>query len=663
MQSKRSLWAAMFVIVVCPLCVFAEDRTWTDREGKFSVEAMLLDFDGENVKLKKKEDGKTVSIALEKLSLPDQAYVKKMMADIGGGKAEKSESPFEEVNENAPKPTPKKTKPVKVEEDEESNTEETTNSGGAFTGKIPVTRLSAAPSIRVDRATATWSAPPDPAKYAKLDFKPNLPNFTYGKQDIFTNVAVEGFCFADDAPEKILAAVSLKFRNDSKTTKVFIGDMKTGGVLSQTWPAQLKPLGLSPDGTQALFGQVSGRSSDKITHLTLSDTTQPKLPCVAAFAPFAEKTDRSDSESEIKWADWIDNEHILVQSKRGLIVLIRAKNGAAVWTLDGTNIGDVTLSPGKKYLIANATHNSHYLLETQTGKPIGELVPADGGKFGFPVKFAFSQNGERIAVYEGSAIHILEMKNGTAKKPFYIGDKHVTNMWWVSDTHVLCGDTLVETVEQLPIWNYTDIDKKDVFFAGCLWHAPRIRSNDSSFYVADAVIPHPGMPVLPKLPDDQKYCVHPGMAVNLAVDGAIPDSAKLREHETKNLTDNGFNVTSDAQITLAVRLQAEASQEGEWASSPFASGGPFGPRGPSVGKATYTPYKYSFSFEKDGKTLWTISTSSGSPTFSVSELAGNKTLQDVVTEKSKPKSDWYFRVKIPPRIPFDKAGTSALFRN
>ena len=666
MQSlKLPLWTVTFVLAVFALCVFAEDRTWTDRDGKFSVEAMLLDFDGETVKLKRKDTGKTVSISLEKLSLPDQVYVKKMVADIGGGTADKTENPFEEVDD-APKPTkpatsaaspPTRVKPEKVEDNKESDEEErATNPGGAFTGKIPITRLSAAPSIRTDRVTTTWSAAPDPAKNRKLDFKPNPPNFMYGKQDFFTNVNIERLCFAEDAPEKILAAASLKSRNDSAITKAFFGDMKTGRVFSQTWPVRLRPLGLSPDGTRALFGQVRGHFN-KMTHLTVADTTQAKLPCIAAFAPFAEKASRlSDSESEIKWADWIDNEHIIAQSSSGLIVSMQVKNGAAVWTLDGTNIGDVILSPGKKYLIARANHDSYYLLETAAGKPIGELAPRGGGKFGFPTKFAFSPDGERIAVYAGSSIHVLEIKNGIAGEPFYIGQRHVSNMWWVSDVHVLCGETLVETVEQLPIWIYSGGNAKDVFFADRLWHTSSTKKKDSSFYVVDAVIPHPGMPTLPKLPDEQKFCVRPGMAVNLMVDSAIPDSAKLREHLLNALAENGLEFSSGAPLLLAVRMRAEAPKEGEWATGPFGHGG-------SVGKASYIPYTYSLTFEKNGQPLWTISSSSGAPTIPLNELSGNRSLQDLITERSKPKSDWYFTVRLPKKIPFDKAGTSAIFRD
>ena len=666
MQSlKLSLWTVMIVFVALSLRVLAEDRTWTDREGKFQIEAMLLDFDGTDVKLKRKDDGKTLSIALEKLSLPDQAYVKKTMTELGGGAADKSENPFQEVDDTVPKPekpVPRAPLPPKksatTDDDEEATAEASAGPHGAFRGQVPVTRLSSAPAIRPERASASWSAEPDPAKFRKIDFRPYVQGFVYGKLDVGAHPAIEGIAFGDDAPEKILTALSINTGRDSKATKVFVGDLKTGVVRSQTYPAHLKVLGLSPDGTQALFMQKTGKSAFDFTHLTVADTTQAKLPCVGVLFPFAEKGDRSSMNTRISSADWIDNEHILVRGGQGILALIQAKNGYALWALDGSSAGGMVFSHGKKYVIATAKNNNHYLLETKTGRPIGLLRPAQEYKLGALTKFAFSLNGELIAAYDGGLVHLWEMRNGRAKEPFFVGfgiGGGKQELRWADDVHLLCGGTLIETVEQIPIWNYSDVHESDVFFAGRLWHASRANFINTSFYIADAEVPHPGMPKLPELSETQKFCVRPGLEIRLTVDSAIPDSTRLREHVAKNLAANGLKVVSGAPITLAVRMQTEAPQEGEWATR-------FG-LGDRVGKATYTPYRYSFSVEQGGKTLWTISQRSGSPSVALSDLAGNRSLQDVVAEKSKPKSDWYFGVNIPRRIPFDKAGTSTLFRD
>ena len=46
----------------------AEERTWTDNTGKFSVEAEFVDIDDGNVRLKRSNTGKVISVPLKRLS-------------------------------------------------------------------------------------------------------------------------------------------------------------------------------------------------------------------------------------------------------------------------------------------------------------------------------------------------------------------------------------------------------------------------------------------------------------------------------------------------------------------------------------------------------------------------------------------------------------------
>lgn len=67
--------AVVAVLLVCAIHA-AEQRTWTDNTGKFSVEAELVEVkDGQAVL--KRSDGKTVSVPVNRLSKADQEYVQK----------------------------------------------------------------------------------------------------------------------------------------------------------------------------------------------------------------------------------------------------------------------------------------------------------------------------------------------------------------------------------------------------------------------------------------------------------------------------------------------------------------------------------------------------------------------------------------------------------
>ena len=77
----RILIAALLIFAVCT--PVASARTWTDSTGKFTVEAEFVDFKDGKVQLKK-EDGKIVTIPVEKLSEADQAFAKSVKEHAAG---------------------------------------------------------------------------------------------------------------------------------------------------------------------------------------------------------------------------------------------------------------------------------------------------------------------------------------------------------------------------------------------------------------------------------------------------------------------------------------------------------------------------------------------------------------------------------------------------
>jgi hypothetical protein len=54
----------------------AKPRTWTDRTGKFKIMATLVKVEDGKATLKRKSDGKEISVAVEKLADVDQKYLK-----------------------------------------------------------------------------------------------------------------------------------------------------------------------------------------------------------------------------------------------------------------------------------------------------------------------------------------------------------------------------------------------------------------------------------------------------------------------------------------------------------------------------------------------------------------------------------------------------------
>ena len=82
-----SLVALFVCVAAAPL---DEYRTWTDTTGKFKVEASFIKLDDGKVELKRKDNGKTLSLAIDKLSKADTELAKKLASDAS--KSTKSDS-------------------------------------------------------------------------------------------------------------------------------------------------------------------------------------------------------------------------------------------------------------------------------------------------------------------------------------------------------------------------------------------------------------------------------------------------------------------------------------------------------------------------------------------------------------------------------------------
>ena len=71
---QKWLLCAVAAAMALPVAAEARPRKWTDRSGRFSVRADLIEVKDDQVVLKR-PDGKTISVPLERLSRPDQDFV------------------------------------------------------------------------------------------------------------------------------------------------------------------------------------------------------------------------------------------------------------------------------------------------------------------------------------------------------------------------------------------------------------------------------------------------------------------------------------------------------------------------------------------------------------------------------------------------------------
>ncbi len=668
-------FAVFPIILVFLLCssLAAEDRTWNSRDGKFQVEASLLDFDGETVKLHKKEDGKVVELPLEKLSLLDQLYVKKMMSTLAGdnpsppsvsesppaassaGKSGNSGRMWDDSGEAESRITPGKGSKAGPSELPE----------GAYQGKVLRVRLESARNIVVQEPPGSWSIKPDPSPAKELGFQPKAVRCTTQESGFRNSYRYNGLVFCDGTPEKFLTSITVQ-NEDKLMTRIFFGDLRSGETQTQTWPAKLDLQDISPDGTRAIFIQEqkvvrpgdrfrSPREETTRYHLTFSDLTQEDFPCIGVLTPFAEKADRySNSQCNISRAVWVDEKRILATSQNGLAMLFDVPTRRAIWLLGGVSSARCVFSPGKKYVIFKDRNDNPCLFETLSGKVVGKLLVPPTQK---DARFAFSPDGTRIAACSENGISSLDACTGELKESLWVGNIGGlrSQPYWLDDTYLICGDTLFEMKQFLPIWKYSEVDPRDRVFAGRYWH---LTGEAASYTITGLKVPHRTMPKLPVLSEEQKYLIYPGMSVRLIFDTGIPDDRKVRDHVEQMLKDNDWTVDEKAPTILTVGFQQQPPKEYVYTLDRA-------PQIPSLmgnrsgAEATFIPYLYYYSLERGGEVLWGGEKWTDAPDITLKEME-TRSVQQLVTEKSKPTSDWYLQTVIPGRIPYNKAGRSAI---
>lgn len=99
----RSICLSISILLVCLAIGFAQDapavRTWTTADGLFKVEAEFVSAIQESVELKRKSDGKTITVPLVKLSPADREWIS---ANANKAEAKEEEPEIPKPNKSFP---------------------------------------------------------------------------------------------------------------------------------------------------------------------------------------------------------------------------------------------------------------------------------------------------------------------------------------------------------------------------------------------------------------------------------------------------------------------------------------------------------------------------------------------------------------------------------
>jgi len=685
-------------ILCCPLLLNAEEvRTWQDDTGLFSIEATLQQIVGNSVQLRRADDGRVITLPINRLSEADQRHIAGLAA----------QNPFEGGVPAAPR------QPSGVNMQQPAARQLATQQ---LTAQQPSVAFPSFADLEVRAVEITrtrvaggtvpnvWTAEPDPTP--TLEQAENVVQLAFCLDDmpaIGAGTTRNAGFFIDPSGSKAVIAYHVEFiqrgtlardRDTSENfTRIFLGNTVSGDVIFHDTPLKLQPLGFSADGTRFAFSQddwVFGARGQK-TLLYIVEVAPSGWTAVAVFEPFAQLR-RAESnvranipnrvnvprvnpigsaEADIFSGTWVDDRHLLVQSDGNVLILLNVNTGEAIWRMRIERRGDVALSPGGKYFFLPVDDRA-ILMETLTGSPIGNL---DGRN----LRFRFSPNGKRFATITGQGIMLGDTATGALETPFFVrGSVGGQQVHWLDDRFLMLGSngSVVDTSSKAVVWTYIGLQNNVKFAGGHSWcFFDRMRQGA---FLAPLTLPHAAMVVAQDAPveGETQLALRSGVNVSLLLDDSIAeDRADIREVMEQRIADNGWVLADVAPITITLSMTVE--EETDTAAYGVSRGLPipvphpmpmFGGGGGRI-EVTFQPERYDLKItdRESSREIWSATLTTRPPQQLPLNVVQDDSLQEVIDRAMEAHSykDWIEKVFIPRTIsrPQERRGESRVTEN
>ncbi len=622
-----------------------EVRTWKDVSGKFSIQAEFVSKEGDKVVLKR-DNGKTLSILISKLSPEDQKYL-----------AEMAENPFSaaeaETNKNI-----SSNKKSTLGDSSSNNTIDDSDEiqGGSRTGEQ---KLSSGEQV-------DWSVTPDivelsaPPTQSVMIPIPNDEQFK--KSFVFPN---ERLFIGNNQSNRAVFC----FRNGNTLTGndfLVTSDLKTKESRIWEFPFQITGCDLSPDGNKFLCIQERKPKNggfNKKEVLCVFDISGETPVIAKRFMPYLPNTKDSRStrfqNTEFQNAAWADDSHIFTE-QRGQIVYwdldaMQSKYSfSALWST-------FAFSPNRK-LFTISQKNRIEIRETSSGKLLGVLPLSNQ----LLLRSAFSPSGTLLAVSDKDSLQVYEMLSGKILFDIAIDNRiPSTKIIWTSEKTLLLGNVLYDLEKGLPLCSYQPlIESITKYHAGQVWTIIRHGLGDNrETGLVGYTLPHPeAEQFLAELNMEESFAVHPGSTIRLTMElNDFADEEETHQILIARLKEKNIEVKDNADIELVVRYEDTQKEETISYSPDRGLGIPrpslLGSRG-EMGRISLKIFLQSVEYRLNGKVLWGCRV----PTTGPQAITYNpsKTIEDTIREFNKPNPDFIKIVPLPNYISKSGSASTAL---
>ena len=602
-------------------------RLWTDKSGKFKIRAKFTERVDNLIRLEK-EDGRLITVPIEKLSEFDQKYL------------ENARPTEEEKKEENPSDGPDMKKPGTGT----SGTNESENGSS-----VPMNTVT--PDLSAGRkliliSSGQWNVQPDPEITADASPQPvehGPGGFEKPFFDKFGNFVT--------SPNEEIAAVSITNAFGGDRTGIQFFDLQAGKQLSSVGipvkEASLAGVVMNPP-TFATRRKEWFKDKGRIDFWDGSDG----LKHVIGW------------EGNYKSAKLLNDEQLLTIDQKGQAVVWDWRSAKALFTFTAQPHALPALSANGKQM-AVAVNTGIMIIELASGKPLGTLATRKRVTL-----MAFSRNGSRLATIQNGNLAIWDLVAGKLIDEFAISGISPFNpsMNWADDEHILInGTVLVNYRLRVPVWTYRAVHGSMRLSAGRngrFWYS--VKGKEGRGTLIPLKLPQQEvLDVVSNYDPEDFLVIQPGMKVAIRMDLPFPqgDQQKIYDSIANKLEENGCIVDPDSPTVLKCFTEKGKTQSRDYENRP-GFGRPF--RGGGKEKVTFTPTISYMQMAKGTDVLWKKAVSSG-PGFMMF-LEEGQTAQQAANKQSKPSPQFFIAAQLPKyfaRLPQGKKalGESELTEN
>lgn len=524
-------------------------RVWNSKSGKFKVEADFVGIEGEEVLLKKVDNGKIIRVKFADLKPADLKAARELAAS--------EENPFAG---NGP------------------NTGGWVDStpGGNAGAVVTADRLAIIDSpgrSTVEKIELVygegWNYRPDPEPASRVKLKAAMP-IPQPKRPA-KDAWEKRMSISDRVDDGIMIWPRGEYVGMLRNYTLDRGDNARGPLLVRCDLASGKPKGFSflgldvapklasPDGRFVIGFRESDR---ELLVLSLDERGGARL-CYR-WVPL----EQSEHISYRRELSLIGNDRAVVRSNKGDLDIWQVKPDKA--TLQFTISTDRYqngwgVSRGGKYL-AVSQKGSTFIIDVVAGRTVGQLST---GSEQFTV-VSFSPDGKQLALANYMTLVAFDLETqapiGGAHFPKIISPETIE--FPSRDLLLVNASHLVSLSKNVVVWRYTApkglIGQPPQWHDGSYWYAARASNGDN--VIARAKIPHEEALEAAEKANSDLYALTAGGKVALVVNDTGPDRNEIIRGITENLQKVGIEVVPSANIAFVCETEMGKSKSVSYGS-------------------------------------------------------------------------------------------------